>query len=406
LSRTDRTRVLVYSHDTYGLGHLRRCLLIADRIAALEEEPDVLVVTGSPRAQSFRLVAGVDTVKLPAATKSAEGGYHSRNLRLDFDELVALRSHLLQAAGRAFLPDLLLVDHAPTGMAGELLPLLHEAHGWLHRPRLVLGLRDIVDEAQRVERAWDRDDVWDALAIYDRILVYGDNQVRTTADELELDERLPGRIRHVGYLGRPRPSPTRTERRGPPTIVVTAGGGGDGFALLDAYATFLESLRGPAPFRSIIVTGPLLSPRWRATIAGRLVTTRHDVAVVEFTERMEHVIADAAGVISMAGYNTVVEILSAGVPALLAPRRSPRLEQALRAERLAPHADLEVCPTGTPDPELLGRFIRRALEAPPRKRTDLRLDGLDTTAGELRDLLAPATPRIREKEVRLAASRG
>lgn len=95
--------------------------------------------------------------------------------------------------------------------------------------------------------------------------------------------------------------------------------------------------------RSVIVTGPLLSSRRRAEFLVRAERLPR-VKILEFTNRMRTYIASATGVISMAGYNTVAELLSADVPALLVPRDRPRLEQSLRSQRLAPLTRLNTAP--------------------------------------------------------------
>ena len=58
-------RILIYSHDTYGLGHLRRCLMIAERLLRDRPQRSVLIATGSPRAVAFEFVPGLDLLKLP-----------------------------------------------------------------------------------------------------------------------------------------------------------------------------------------------------------------------------------------------------------------------------------------------------------------------------------------------------
>lgn len=120
-----------------------------------------------------------------------------------------------------------------------------------------------------------------------------------------------------------------------PMILVMTGGGGDGHDLLRAYAAFLEWLPHPASFRSVVVTGPLMSRTRRQEMTSRFRDVPHQVEVLTFTDRLEELIADASEVVSMAGYNSVVEVLSAGKPSLLIPRERPRLEQRIRAERLA-----------------------------------------------------------------------
>jgi predicted glycosyltransferase len=380
-------RVLIYSHDTYGLGRLRRCMLVAGRLAADSEEPSVLVATGSPRAQAFHLPPGCDTVKLPSVAKQGKGQYEPRTLNTSLAEVMALRAELLKSAGRSFGPDLILVDHSHVGMHGELQSLFDDLDRWPRRPAVVLGLRDVIDDAATVRREWDAAGVWDILeSVYDRIVVYGDPALPTTAQELELATRFPDKVRVVGYLGRLiRPAVPNGDGR--PTIVVTAGGGGDGHALLAAYATFLERLPGPAPFRSVVVTGPFLSHRKRDAITARYRTLSHPIEVTAFTDRFDELLASAAGVVSMAGYNTVVEILSARVPALLVPRRTPTMEQWIRARRLADLDGDDFRVMDAPDPPGIASFVHRALERGSVGGPRVRLDGLARTVAELQRLI-------------------
>lgn len=385
-------RVLIYSHDTYGLGHLRRSLLVAGGLTAQADAPSVLIATGSPRAQAFELPGGCDTLKLPAVTKTPDGNYRPRNLNVPLDDLVQVRSELLRSAARSFRPDLILVDHSPVGMQGELWPLFRDLTKWPSRPAVVLGLRDITDAPDAVQREWDGSGAWEAIGgVYDRVLVYGDRRLPTTAQDLRLAERFPGKVKLVGYLARPI-APATKSQNGVPTVLVTAGGGGDGHRLLSGYLSFLERLPANGRFRSVLVTGPFLSRSRQREVRRRGRALGSSVEVVCFTDRFEELLASAAGVVSMAGYNTVIEILSAGVPALLVPRRTPRMEQSLRAERLAALDGDFISLADTPDPAVIGRFVDRVTNGsasnghPPA----VRMDGLASAVGELQGLLAQA----------------
>lgn len=374
-------RILLYSHDGFGLGHLRRCLRLAARLSELPEVETVLIVTGSPKAQGLTIPPGCDSVKLPAVTKEPDGRYRSAGLRIGWEEVLALRSRLIRSAAHAFGPDLVLVDHAPVGLSGELVPLLRDWGRQAERPRLILGLRDIIDTPQVVDREWRRLGAWPYLErLYDRILVYGDPIVLTTAEELGLPDRLAGRLRFCGYLGR---GPARPGRSEPPTILVTTGGGGDGAALLSAYASFLEALPGPAPFRSVVVSGPFL-PDSARSVLGRYREMDQPIELLDFVDGLDSFLSEAAGLVGMAGYNTVVEALSARVPALLMPRRFPRREQLLRVERLVPVADVELCPEDGTAPDRIGRFVEGVLGNGGGRPPSVRLDGLDSVTEVVR----------------------
>ena len=381
-------RVLIYSHDTYGLGHLRRSMLVADALTGAAEDTSVLIATGSPRAQAFALPRGCDILKLPAVTKTPDGNYRPRTLRMRLDDLVQLRAELLRSTARSFRPELILVDHSPVGMQGELWSLFHDLNKWTSRPAVVLGLRDITDDPVVVQREWEASGAWDAIGgVYDRILVYGDPRLRTTAQDLRLPERFPGRVKLVGYLARPI-SPAAQDGE-MPTILVTAGGGGDGHHLLTGYLTFLERLQSRDRFRSVLVTGPFLSRSRQREVHERSRALGGAVEVVSFTDRLEDLLARAAGVVSMAGYNTVVEVLSAGLPALLVPRQTPRKEQLLRAERLAAVDGELISVAKEPDPAVIGGFVERAIgrSGSSGHQPPVRMDGLGETVEELRRLL-------------------
>lgn len=388
-------RVLIYSHDTYGLGHLRRSIAIAEALVTKRTDSSVLIVTGSPRAQSYDLPPRCDTMKLPTILKQANGSYASRDLDLSLDEIVALRARLIASAFHDFRPDVVLIDHAPLGVAGELLPLLDALRRDRRGARLVLGMRDVVDEARRVERAWRDEGVLEALERdYDRILVYGSTAVATTAVELGLGRLLDrdGRpkVRHVGYLARSfRPRPTNGR------ILITTGGGGDGHGLLRRFLGYLER-GGDAPCGADLVIGPFLSERRRQEIhrRARELGPRVDLRVIDFDENLQERIASSAGVIAMAGYNTVVEILAAARPALLVPRERPRMEQLIRAMRLDGQRGIEYRRLHELDDEVIRGFVAGLAATGRSPEAPVDLGGLGNTVAELVDLVGVAGAEV------------
>lgn len=377
-------RVLLYSHDSYGLGHLSRSVTLARSVVERSDGDDVLLVTGTPRPQAFPLPFGVDMVKMPAITKSDDGGYKSRSLRMGLDRIAHLRSRLIDAAVASFAPDVILVDHVPSGLEGELLPMLDSLRLGAVRPEVILGLRDIIDEPSRVRAEWDATGVWKTIdSEYDRVFVYGDEAVGTTALELELDRKVRCPVEHVGYVAREVPgrSARPTEQ---PVVLVTVGGGGDGHRLLRAYGRFLEELGPSARFRSVVVAGPLLSPRRRAEIDAMLYGSGAPVEVLTFSSDHVSLIANADAIIAMAGYNTTCEILRSGVPALLVPREAPRLEQSIRASRLAALGAVETCSIEQLTATDLDRFVTGAIGGTVKNLWPMiRLDGARTVADRI-----------------------
>ncbi|NOX30323.1 MAG: hypothetical protein GXP35_09795 [Actinobacteria bacterium] len=376
-------KFLLYSHDTYGLGHLRRNTTIAAALTAEGNDAEVLLISGSPRSASFPLPPRTDVVQLPSVTKSSAGRYVPRRLTGDITSVVELRAAVIDSAVAAYRPDVMLVDHSPAGVNGELRPCLARISADPGRPRLVLGLRDIIDDAAKVASQWSSEGLWDVLDEYDEIVVYGDPAVCSTATELGLAERCSAPVTHVGYTA-PQCGPSRRPKghgADTPLVVVTVGGGGDGFNLCARYLEFVAHWSSPT-FRSVVVTGPLMSSRRRRELRCVAARIRANVEVVEHEPDLRGLLGEASAVVSMAGYNTAVELLTLGTPSLLVPRSFPRREQLLRAQRLAGVSHMDWCPLDELTTQRLARFVSGASSA-PRESTNLDLNGAVNVANRL-----------------------
>ncbi len=169
-------RVLVYSHDSFGLGHLRRCRAIAHSLVDSDPAVSVLILSGSPIIGSFDFRSRVDFVRVPGVIKLRNGEYVSLNLHIDIEETLAMRSSIIRHTADIFDPDLLIVDKEPLGLRGEVRDTLD-----LLRRRgtaLILGLRDVMDDPEALESEWERKQAVPALAeYYDEVWVYGLPQI-------------------------------------------------------------------------------------------------------------------------------------------------------------------------------------------------------------------------------------
>jgi predicted glycosyltransferase len=323
----------MYSHDSYGLGHLRRTLALAEAFVDAEAGTSVLILTGSTVSSAFRMSFGIDLVKLPSAVKVASRVYEPSRMSIEFERLKNLRSSLILSAVESFDPDALVVDKSPLGMKREVYPALEFLHAERPSTLTVLGLRDVMDDPARIRRNWREGRISAAIEnFYDTILVYGPREIYDPLPEYGLSDATLRRCHYVGYVGHAStPEETSDLEFEPGYVLVSAGGGGDGFHLLKNY---LESLRRPAPaFESLVVTGPMMDDASRREIERLARGLR--ARVMEFRADMERLIQYAGAIVSMGGYNTTVELLVARKPALIVPRVEPRVEQLIRAQHLA-----------------------------------------------------------------------
>ncbi len=379
-ARTGR-RILLYSHDTFGLGHLRRSRTIAQALTAADEKASALIMTGSPIAGRFDFPDRVDHVRLPGVVKLPDGAYASHNLGVDIDDTVKLRSALLLAAEETFDPDLLIVDKEAWGFRNELAPTLATAKS--RGARLVLGLRDVLDEPETLRREWERKGAVEAIeSYYDEIWIYGLPEICEPLAGIPISKRMTDRIRYTGYLKRETPPWPEVGLAPPdaPYVLVTTGGGGDGAALID-WALSAYETDPTIPLHGVLVYGPFLNHERRAEFDRRAAAMEGRVTAFSFDPRLERLLSDATGVIAMGGYNTFCEILSLDKPAVIAPRTSPRLEQYIRieaAERLGLVRMLHGPRDGT-EPEVMARAIRGLVDQPKPSSNRIigLMDGLD-----------------------------
>ncbi len=394
--RTELRRVLLYSHDTYGLGHLRRNLAIARRLVEQRKGLQVVLMTGSPVADRFELPAGLSLVRLPPVVKVGAERYEARDGRFAFELVRRARSAIMLDTARRLRPDVLLVDHAPQGMKGELLSVFEGLRSASPATRIVLGLRDVLDAPETVRGTWREQGAYETIgSVYDHVLVYGDADLFDVVDGYALPAAVAGRLTYCGYVCPPRAALPPVERRdASPFVLGTAGGGGDGGQVLEATLQAACELGVPA----LLVTGPLMSEPARRRLAERAERAgRSGVAatVTEFVADLAEVMGRAAAVVAMGGYNTLCELVASGAPAVVVPRVEPRREQAIRAGLFARRGAVRVVEPGGDLAARLTPVVADALAAGPRRGDPpIPLDGLDRVdaAVELQARLVRSAP--------------
>jgi predicted glycosyltransferase len=389
-------RVMMYAHDTYGLGHLRRSLAIAGHLAQAIPGLNTLLVTGSPVAHHFTLPPGADYVKLPSVVKTGDDQYRARTLNLTPERIRQLRAAIIAEVSAHFAPDVVLVDHAPLGMNGEMLPALRHLRQSAPSTHIVLGLRDILDEPHRVREQWAAQDVHSALEeYYDRVLVYGQADIFDPVSAYALPPALAERTHFCGYIQREEPVRPAAELRAElnlgadPFILVTTGGGGDGTALEEAFLDALPHIGRDRAVPAVMITGPLMAEEERARLEARCAEYR-PVRLLRFHPDVPGLMRASALIVAMGGYNTLCEILASGRPAVIVPRSHPRLEQYLRTQAFAARGFVDMLPAAELTPAGLAVAVERGLEQgamAPAARALWDANGLPRIAAHIAHLL-------------------
>ncbi|OWV97611.1 hypothetical protein ATY81_08865 [Rhizobium sp. R72] len=376
--RLEDARILMYSHDTFGLGHLRRCRAIAHALVEDYRGLHILIISGATIAGAFDYRARVDFVKIPSVIKLRNGEYTSMASHIDLHETLKMREASIRHTAETFQPDIFIVDKEPMGLKGEVEDTLAylKARGAV----LVLGLREIMDAPHLLDAEWKRNGVMQKIdQYYDSIWVYGPPDFYDPLVGLDVPASVRRKMDFVGFLQRSvSTSKSSINARSDNYILVTTGGGGDGSDLVHDVMNAYE--HDPTlQQKALVVLGPYMPAAERAKLVAKGGRIPY-IEVIEFDNHMEELMVGATAVVAMGGYNTYCEILSFDKPALIVPRVKPREEQLLRARRASELGLIDVLlPDQSANPRVMSEALKRLPDrAPPSESgCTLQLEGLD-----------------------------
>jgi predicted glycosyltransferase len=382
-----KKRVLFYCQSLLGIGHFIRSRQI---LFALRDF-DVRFIYGGEIVPDFDLPAWVEAVYLPALRSDASfeqlyvvDNHHS------LPEVQARRKEALLEAFDRFAPDVLLIELFPFGrwkFNFELLPLLDRARDARPDIKIVCSLRDIL--VRRPDQARYEAEVCALMNRYfDMLLIHSDPRLQRLEETFGNVVGLDCAIRYTGFVGQTEvcPEPRQADPDVFPTLLVSAGGGRVGYELIACVLDAETRLAGRRRVR--ILTGPHMPTEQFQDLRERVAGRSH-ITLQRHTTQFLTLLRQADLSISMAGYNTCMDILSAGVLALVWPfTEHENGEQMLRARKLEQLGYLSVLDPARLDPDYLAAEITRCLSLPARAPSvALDLQGAPRTAELLAALL-------------------
>lgn len=370
-----RPGLLLYCQHSVGLGHLARSLALA---GALAERFAVVLLNGGRLPEGTRVPAGVELVNLPPLGHDAGYGLVSHDPAASVDDALGRRRAMILGALEASDPRVLLIELWPFGrkkFAVELEPLVHAARLRAEPPVVLCSLRDILvnqrrDQARHDQRAAERVNAW-----FDGVLVHSDPAFARLEESFRPATPLAVPVHHTGFVAPPAPAaPARRARR----VLVSAGGGMVGAPLGWAAAEAHVEIAARTGLSTTVVAGPFLPGEAWSRLRARAAGAR-DLEVVRSVDDLCAEIAASAVSVSQCGYNTAMDLLRAGRPAVVVPfSEGKEDEQGRRARRLAQLGAVSVLDPRSLTPAALTEAVARAAGDRPRSH-GLRLDGAERT---------------------------
>jgi len=356
-------------------------MAIAAHLTQQNPELNVLMVSGSNALPAFQQPERVDYVKLPCLYRDQNGRYDAKSLNMSLDKIIKLRANLILSAALDFEPDLILVDKKPYGVANELEPVLSILGRRTNPPKMVLVLRDILDDATATRGIWERNGYHDAIdRYYEAVLVVGDQNVYDLGHEYAFPVATRARTHYCGYIHKPDDASSLSDAETELPVLVTSGGGEDGEHLLQTFINAMSC--GKPNYRSIIFLGPDLNDQMASRFEAQ---TRMNPALTcrRFTNKMSLHMKQAKVLVTMGGYNTIYEGLSMQKSMLVIPRTKPSREQEIRASRLSEMGFLKCLMPSDLTPERLRNAIEHSLSQPKRSLPQINFRGLQGVNSEI-----------------------
>jgi predicted glycosyltransferase len=355
-----------------------RSLKIAEIITKAFPDARCVILAGNSFLAKH-IPARTDVIRMPEIRKSIGGDYMLVPLKPSVatpqpncsSEAFAIRKRIIRATIAEYDPDVFLVDSRPAGLNGELLEVLEQmAVG--SKCKAVLMLRDIVDEPNLVIERWTDQGTYKLInEAYDKVVVFGNESIFNAIERYQMSA-FREKVVYLGYLGSPGFSASdcdASELGGTPThVLVTVGGGFDGGSIIETMCEYISnaSHRNQQPGFSVVLGSN--STLTISHLIERYSDMPRNTQVYRHVRCLDHLIAKAQIVVSMCGYNTLIELIERRKKIIAIPRTHSGSEQTMRASLLDRIYDgMWVIPQKELTAERLGRMVGSALTAPQPK---------------------------------------
>ena len=392
-----KKRVLMYCQHVLGIGHLVRSLEIVRALTDWE----VTFLNGGDLCPGMEFPPQTEVVNLPPIKSESDfKTILASEKGQDLEAIKRIRARRIQAEFARIQPDVFLIEMFPFGrkhFAFELVPVLEQIRLKKMPTAVVCSLRDILvnnkrNQAQHNERA-----ITLMNRYFDLLLVHADPRFQTLDETFPQVRDLQCDIRYTGFVSQAAPQTLEVapalQASDQPMILVSIGGGRVGYEVVECALRASAHLQTSLPHRMMILTGPYM-PEEQFQQLLKSAEGQEQVVIQRYSSDFLSYLQEASLSVSMAGYNTCMNLLATGTRALVVPfTGGGNTEQTIRAEKLAQLGVVGVVSPSQLRPDYLAERMVQALKTPPPTQTlSLDQDGAMKTAIYLQELAARGKP--------------
>ena len=362
-------KTLIMVTHLLGTGHLSRALILARAFVAAGH--DVRLVSGG-RPASHLDTTDVGFVQLPPLQSDGVNFTHLLDEMGDpaTDALHEARRGMLKQIMAGFAPDLVITELYPFGrrsLAAEFQIVLAAAAAQAPRPVVCASVRDILAPPSKPAKARAASDI--IRQCYDAVLVHSDPALVPLEASWPVPPDLGTKLHYTGFVAAA-PAPVLPDARGAGHVLVSAGGGDVGGAL---FATVIHAARQTPDLKWCLLVGGATAPQ---VIAKLQQDAPPGVEVMATTPDFRQMLHHAAASVSLCGYNTALDVLQAGTPAVFVPfDAGGEVEQSLRAAALSKLDGVAVLKTRDLTAQTLTNALRHVMAQPRRADTSIAMNG-------------------------------
>ncbi|WP_170604532.1 glycosyltransferase family protein [Ruegeria arenilitoris] len=363
-------KVMIVVTHLLGTGHLSRALTLGRAFS--QKQHQVFVVSGGLPAPQLD-TTGLTLFGLPPLRSD---GTHFTRLLDQYSEVADLnymdaRTEALEKALISFQPDVLITELFPFGrraLTAEFLNVLSAARALTKPPIILASIRDILAPPSKPSKAERTDEIIGQF--YDAVLVHSEPSITQLSVSWPVSDLLARRLRYTGFVAPNSPEP-HPDGLGTGEILVSAGGGSVGQPIFHAAIEAARKMQGH---------------RWRLLVGGQdaLARIAHltelaegaPVTIESVRPDFRQMLPLAAASVSMCGYNTAMDLLQTGVPAVLIPfDDGNEVEQTLRARSLAHQSGFATVANSDLNAQTLAKAVKTVLSNKRRAKMTHGVDG-------------------------------